>query len=468
VRRANRLDYEEPTLDPVELERLRMAEDKAQAEAVRRARTWSIPPLLAIAVSVLSVAVYVAVWAGNIGGLGGPEGYVVSTPFISSLTGAQIVHRKEGPLLYDPAVQRITQTQLRGSSADLNTRFVPYDRPPFEALLLSPLMVLPSWLTFAFWTLTAGGFAIGLAVGLMDGALPVSRRTGWVLSLAVCSFFPVIRTLMAGGNSTLALMGLCGTYMALKSGSEVLAAGSLLLVAAKPQMLPAFLLVLLLQRRFATLSLFLIFIATLMVAVMPVVGVSWPADYLRFLSGPDVWGGPNVPPMQNWRGFANVLLGEAAPALIGPLFLLLSLGTLALPVWAWWRSSTNSRAETDDEKDENGSSRYEPNGDLLWALAGIVAVLIAVYSTPLDLTLLAFPAWIIGAYSAHAGWVPGTANLWTAFLWVGYALAPLTLYSANATVAVLPMVGLLAVVAVLVARMLAYGPPRAAGYQSMV
>jgi hypothetical protein len=53
-------------------------------------------------------------------------------------------------------------------------------------------------------------------------------------------------------------------------------------------------------------------------------------------------------------------------------------------------------------------------------------------------------------------------------LWVGYALAPLTLYSANAALAVVPTVLLLATAAILLARTLASGPHRADGYQPVL
>jgi hypothetical protein len=466
LRGANRFDLDEPTLDPVELERQRIAEAKAEAEAFRRTRVWSIPAILAIAVAVFSVVAYVAVWAANVGGAGGPEGYVLSTDFVATLTGAEIVHSQKATLLYDPDIQRATQAQLRASAKSASTNFVPYDRPPYGALLVAPLLALPSWLAFAFWTLGAGGFAIGLAVGLMDSALPVSRQVGWVLSLVGCSYFPVIRTLMSGGDSTLVLMGICGTYLALKTGSQPLAAGALLLVASRPQMLPVFLLVLLLQRRFATVGLFLIFLGTLSVVIMPVFGVGWPVTYLRFLAGPHGWGAPNLPVMQNWRGLAHLLLGDAAPQLVVPLFLLLVSGTFTLLVWAWERARTWVWVRTSWEVDE--PEDYEPRTDLLWALAAISAVLTAVYLTPHDLAILIFPAWIIGAYIANSAWARDLSTFWTVVLWVGYALAPLTLYSANAALAVVPTVLLLATAAILLARTLASGPHRADGYQPVL
>src|SRR5206468_3691427 len=82
---------------------------------------------------------------------------------------------------------------------------------------------------------------------------------------------------------------------------------------------------------------------------------------------------------------------------------------------------------------------YEPRSDLLWALAGIAAVLTSLYANPQDLTLLIFPAWIIGAYATSRAWGKLPSVVWITLLWAGYALAPLALYtSANPTLSVVP------------------------------
>src|SRR2546423_7175507 len=121
---------------------------------------------------------------------------------------------------------------------------------------------------------------------------------------------------MLGEDSSLVLMGLCGLYMALKGGHEVLAAGALVIIALKPQFLPAFVLLLLLQKHFKPLLLFCVFLAALSVAVMPVVGVGWPLHYLRFLTGSLGWGtlSLNATSLHNLRGLSAVIFGRAAPA----------------------------------------------------------------------------------------------------------------------------------------------------------
>src|SRR5262249_52443265 len=162
---------------------------------------------LALIVPVALVTTYLVVWASFVQDRGGPEGYVRATDFVPIFTGALILRGGDGPLLFDLETQRVVQDRVVGSS---NARLVPYDRVPFEALLVQPFAIAPMWVAFAAWTLIAG-LALGLAVGTMDGALPVSRPVGWVLSLAACSYLPAIRGLMLGQDSLFVLMGLCGT-----------------------------------------------------------------------------------------------------------------------------------------------------------------------------------------------------------------------------------------------------------------
>jgi hypothetical protein len=416
---------DDPTLDPVELERRLRAETALSESAEDRSGNLSFLSKLAVAVSVTLVGVYLVVWANAVQNSGGPEGYVRVTDFVPVFAGGLILREGDGPFLYDTVVQR--RALSRSSVLGPQSAGAAYDRTPFEALLVAPLTALPPWVGFAVWTLAAG-LALGLAVGLLDGALPVSRPVGWAMSLAACSYLPAIRALMLGQNSLFVLMGLAGTYLALKRGYEGWAAVSLVLVALRPQVLPVVLLLLVLRGYRVTIAWFALFLGVLIVGVMPVLGVAWPLRYLEFIF--------RTPARADW-----------VPGLATPVFLALSLASVAAMVWAWSRAR-NARA--DDEM-----LPYEEHSDLQWALAGVVAVLTSLYLNPQDLSLLIFPAWVLGAHATLGLWGRGLSRLWVALLWAGYGLAPLSLYwSANAAgawLAVVPTVVLLAAAAGLLA-----------------
>jgi hypothetical protein len=418
--RANRGD-EYPTLDPVELERRLIAETRASVEHERRSVRWPLLSRLAVLFSLALVGVYLVAWAGSVQNSGGPEDYVRRTDFVSTLAGAQIVRDGGGPLVYNLDIQRAVSERITAPAGEAAAPFRPYIHLPFEALLVGIIVEMPLWFSFAVWTLAAG-LCMGVAVGLMDSALPVSRYVGWVLSLAACSYLPVIRSLMLGQDSAFVLLGLCGTFVSLKRGSNGWAALSLLLVALKPQILPVVLLLLLLLRHMKAIALFVGLVAALSVAAMGALGADWPLDYFRLLINGATWQANATDPtiMHNWHGFAANLFGGVLPGLVLPLVVVLSLASAAALVWAWTRSIT-AEPPDDDEPD------YEPGYDLLWALAGIVAVLISFYLNPHDLTLLVFPAWILGAYATSGLWGVGRSRLWIALLWAGYIVAPIAL-----------------------------------------
>ncbi|MEO8286852.1 MAG: glycosyltransferase family 87 protein [Chloroflexota bacterium] len=455
-----------PTVDPVELERKLMAEGERMGtgdEEDAGVGGWTFLQKIAVAVAVALIIGYLLLWAQNVQETGGPDGYIRGTAqrgpvdFISTLTGALVLRNGDGPQLYNLETQRDAQNSIfRGYRPSLSTaEILPYNHMPFEALLIAPFMGLPYPIVFALWTLLCG-IAVGMSLGLMDGGLPVARPVGWVLSMAACSYLPLIRGLMLGQNSALVLLGLCALYVSLKRQQYGWAGAALVLIALKPQVLPAVLLVLVLQKHWKVLGIFAAMLAGMSIAAMPLLGVGWPLDYARLLVGVAGWsstGAIDPAIMHNWRGLLTNLFGSSAPGIVTPLFVLFSLLSIGLIVWSWLRSRVgNSDAEPDEELIEDNHS-YVPRRDLLWALVGIVAVLTSLHLNPHDLTLLIFPAWIIGAYATSGLWSKGVSRLWVALLAIGYLLAPMTLINPRASV--IPSVLLMAVAAVILTWQLA-------------
>jgi hypothetical protein len=174
-------------------------------------------------------------------------------------------------------------------------------------------------------------------------------------------------------------------------------------------------------------------LVVLCVVAMPVLGVGWPVQYARLLVGVAGWGNTGaIEPaiMHNWRGLATNLFGGWASGLVTPAYLLLSLASAALVVFVWARSRPALSSGGAD-----GLHHY----DLLWALAGLAAMLTSLHLNPHDLTLLIFPAWICIAYLLHGAWDARQSLAWLCILWAGYLL--LTLLDA-ATLAV-PSVALM-------------------------
>jgi hypothetical protein len=414
---------------------------------------WSLLNKMALIVSLGLVIGYLFIWVQAVQDVGGPEGYIRGTrdrgpvDFVSTLTGATIIREGNGRLLYDQQAQHNAQDLVLSPLPP--GKLLPYNHLPFEAFLIAPMLDIPFPLIFAFWTMAAG-LAIGVSLGMLDGAQPVSRPVGWVMSMTACSYLPLIRSLMLGQNTPFVLLGLCSTYVAVKRGQPFWAGASLLLVALKPQVLPVVLLLMLLQRQWKALLSFAGLLLAFSVALMPTLGVGWPLDYIRLLVGVAGWkdvGAIDPAIMHNWRGLFTNLFGGQLAGLVTPFYVLASLASIGLLVWAWLRSREaieRVRLQT-----------YSEGWDLMWALAVIVAVVTSLHLNPHDLALLIFPAWIIGAYAMSGEWSRPVSTTWLVLLWVGYLLPPLTLYQGNNALAVVPSVLVMVVAAGLLTWQLA-------------
>ena len=180
-------------------------------------------------------------------------------------------------------------------------------------------------------------------------------------------------------------------------------------------------------------------------------------DYAKLLLGVANWGNvaaidPAI--MHNWRGFATNLFSGWAPALATPLFALLSLASVGLLVYVWFRVPRHRASAIDSTADQE-------TFDLMWALAAIIALLTSLHLNPHDLTLLIFPGWIIAAYVVSGRWDPSLSRLWLWILWLEYALVPLTFFLvplSNPALQTIPDILLMAFAAIQLARQLIAHP----------
>jgi Glycosyltransferase family 87 len=364
--------------------------------------------------------------------LQGGERFARSKDFGMVLTGARIIRDGDGNQLYDLATQQAAQARVLAPYIT-RSELLPYNHTPAEALAIAPLVDLPYAVVYALWTLAAI-VAVAVAVWLLSHALPVPRATRWTLLGAIVSYPFLHNALGYGQSSPFVLLGLCGTFAALKRGRTGWAGVPLALVVLKPQLLPLLLLFLLLKGHWRTLAVGLGLMAAGTVAAMPVLGLAWPLHYLQMLRTTARWPASELfepAAMLNWRGLALNLLAGRAPHLVLPLIVVLSLASLGWLLWCWWRTR---------------ASRADP--DALWALVVVVALLTAPHTNPHELTQLILPAWVVVA----TGSTHGLARRWLALLWGGYLLRWLALLPGNPATAVLLSVGLLAMAAVLLGR----------------
>jgi hypothetical protein len=188
---------------------------------------------------------------------------------------------------------------------------------------------------------------------------------------------------------------------------------------------------LLLDARWRTLAVAAGALGGLLVVSMTILGPAWPLGYVRLLMGASGWGQGSIidtQHMQNWRGFASVLLPPTWSPGGVPVFVGLSLLTFVAFVWVAWHTRGGDRATQ----------------DLRWALAALVTPLVSPHTNPHELTLLVLSTWIIVAYAARGLWGERLAYVWYVLLWVGYSLRWWLLAWPSAWVEVVPSVVLMA------------------------
>lgn len=127
--------------------------------------------------------------------------------FTAFYCGALMIRAGQGARLYDLRLQYKTQLEF-APHVEIRNMALPYNHPPFEAILLLPLAYLnffPAYLTWTFLNIVM----LALIVAFVKRTFrDVATLDGRFLFLAVAGFMPVERALIQGQDSILlALLG---------------------------------------------------------------------------------------------------------------------------------------------------------------------------------------------------------------------------------------------------------------------
>lgn len=340
---------------------------------------------LAGMICLLLLVGYGVLWSGLVQQKGGAESYVLRTPFLAVLTGAEIVAGPAPELLYDTQAQVSAQQTVLGTDLDPSV-LLPYRDPPFGAVALAPLVRAHASysLLFTAWAVLTTTSA-GLCIGMLAGRWPTAQGTPWLLMLAATSFLPLITSLMQGQSAVLVLLGWVGLTVGLKSGQDLTAGIIAALIALQPANWPALLLVLLVTRRLRALAALLGAAAVGCVSVMPLLGAAWPSAYLRLLL--------DRPPF-DWVTLLATLVG----------------GAFLLRVWRRPQGATAAWSPQTD------------GWDMRWAITLLVALLLTSGGGVSALVFAVVPGWIIGSRLANGQMPQAQRRFWSVWLPLGYAL----------------------------------------------
>ncbi|HEX3585200.1 MAG TPA: glycosyltransferase family 87 protein [Candidatus Angelobacter sp.] len=235
------------------------------------------------------------------------QGYADFTIFYSA---AGIVRSGRGADLYSEQAQ--WQAQL-ASAPGVNIRHgaLPYNHPPFEALLFVPFTLLPYFSAYLEWNML-NAVMLAVVIWLVRRRSEQLRRVRWALPLLIAlSFFPVFMCLFQGQDVILLLLVMTSAYALLKDGSDFEGGIALGLGLFRPQLvLPLALLVLCMRRTRRFAGGFVL--SSVAVAALSIAVVGWHS----FITYPSyVWrieralgNGAIVPAnMPNLRGLSSFL-----------------------------------------------------------------------------------------------------------------------------------------------------------------
>lgn len=120
-------------------------------------------------------------------------------------TAAQIVHSGQGARLYDDQLQGDLQASFSPRGTELRGSLLPYNHPPFEALIFVPLAGLSYIDAYLIWLAINVVLVCALPFLLRPCLRNLQSISPWLWLLAGFSFFPIFVCLIKGQDSVLLL-----------------------------------------------------------------------------------------------------------------------------------------------------------------------------------------------------------------------------------------------------------------------
>jgi Glycosyltransferase family 87 len=226
-------------------------------------------------------------------------------------TGARLLRDGQASTLYDLATQYRTQQTFTDVPIRLGP--LPFNHPPFEALLFIPFTLLPYWPAYLLWT-ALNFIMLAATLILLRRHFPrLAAVSKLELTLAATAFFPLAIGLIQGQDIILLLLFFVLAIIFLDQGKDVLAGVLLGAALFRPQTAVP-LVVLLAARRWKVLAGFAPVALVLFGVSVVLMGWHGPFDYVHFvihLDGTKASAfGPEAVP--NLRGLVTQLPGVSA------------------------------------------------------------------------------------------------------------------------------------------------------------
>jgi hypothetical protein len=258
------------------------------------------------------------------------------TDFVLTYFGAYMIHKGEGPKLYDLREQERVKNSLFKHPNPLV-----YEHPPFEALLFAPLAALPFRGAYLIWGIVNTVIWLVLPYVLRPHA-PVPKDVFGYFALWLL-FAPLGVALFQGQTSLVLLLVYTATFLSLKHRHDLEAGWWLGFGLFKFQFVLPFALIILFRRRWKFLTGFLL--SATLLGALSLIAVGWKGilSYvdliLKISRKPASVSYGSAVDMPTLHGFTYAVLGNTLS--VGALTLLvavISVFMILLTAWSWVRA----------------------------------------------------------------------------------------------------------------------------------
>jgi len=284
-------------------------------------------------------------------------------------TSGRMLRDGKAANLYDLAAEY--RTQIEFATVPDPKLALPFNHPPYEALLFVPFTWLGYWSAYVLWTILNLVMVAVSAVFLRRFQV-IRELPPMVLGLACIAFFPIAIGMILGQDIFLLLLLVVLALISLDQGKFVAAGTWLAAGLFRPHVILPLVLLLAVRRSRILVG----FIPTALILggiSAMIMGWRWPLTYIHFVSQVEHTWRNNLGPLEapNLRGLIGYLPGlRAAAPISGWLIGISSLAVLALAIRRIRRA--------------NDSASY------LFSLCVVTTLLVSYHGLWYDFTLL-FP-----------------------------------------------------------------------------
>jgi len=312
------------------------------------------------------------------------KGYADFTIFYSA---GKILH--EGPRsdLYDGNLQYKVQKQF-APNVKIRQAALPYNHPPFEALLFLPLIGFSYIHAYLLWNLFNVVILCAIPVLLRDHIAILRTHPLWFWVLVALAFFPVFITLLQGQDSIFLLLVFVLTFVSFKKNADFIAGCCLALGLFRFHMVLPFALILLLQGRKKAILGFSSVAACWFLISVGLVGWNTVIHYPQYVMQLEVAGaGGAISPgnMPTIHGLVDPVIATQLGKITSVVIVGI-LSALLVLICVFFRPNKNKQT----------------NFDLSFALAVLITVLVSYHAYAHDLSVLLLPLLLVANHLREA------------------------------------------------------------------